>query len=451
MADSSSWSEQNGVWRRPLGSMESLYAALASPEGEPVHWMIGSCLSIEYHGDDGFDIERALQNSWRQVRHDLPNIGATVDRATGELVVEADDDEASLNTWLQKTFLTHRDVTADELFSDFKSQFCITLHYLPDLKQILIQAPHSILDGRGILYLYNALFTALSREPDMLTNGNDTTIPANLTASYDEWLRVPPAPSEKNAQVAQSIFQRILHQEKPIRIPGVDFSRRPRKAVHRDLELNDETTGAIIAACKKKGVSVTSALHAALAMKTQEIQLSAGEVATSFAQFTTIDLRRWFPSNFRQHVDSIGSLQTALPFVLDLGKDNTFDALSQSLHKEYKAPFSFAENDFGYLGPYMAMSRQIIENGKAPLSSTPYLSSLGVVDDYLRPQYGDWELRNFWISSTMLTGDNQMYLWTFRGKMVLSICYNEAFYATASVDALLRGTRDVMKQGLGVE
>lgn len=168
-------------------------------------------------------------------------------------------------------------------------------------------------------------------------------------------------------------------------------------------------------------------------------------------QFTTIDLRRWFPASFVPQQDSIGSLQTALPFALDLSIDNTYDALSRTLHKQYKAPFAFADNDFGYLGPYMAMSRQILESGAAPNSSTPYLSSMGVVDDYLQPSYGNWEIRDFWVSSTMMTGDFQMYLWTWRGQMVLSVCYNDAFYTAADVDAVLEGTRDLMIKGLGVE
>lgn len=75
---------------------------------------------------------------------------------------------------------------------------------------------------------------------------------------------------------------------------------------------------------------------------------------------------------------------------------------------------------------------------------------MGVVDDFLARRYGDWELRDYWVSSTMLTGDFQMYLWTWRGKMVFSACYNEAFYETKDVDAILERTRDEMLRGLGV-
>lgn len=182
----------------------------------------------------------------------------------------------------------------------------------------------------------------------------------------------------------------------------------------------------------------------------QGIQSSAGEEGTSYAQFTTIDLRRWFPSSFIPQRHSVASLQTALAFRVDLDQDNSFEKLSQSLHKQYKAPFAFAEDDLSFLNPYMAMAQQIIASGAAPPSSTPYMSSMGVVNDFLAPRYGDWELGNFWISSTILTSDFQIYLWTWKDEMVFSACYNEGYYETNDVDAILTKSRDEMVQGLGI-
>lgn len=97
----------------------------------------------------------------------------------------------------------------------------------------------------------------------------------------------------------------------------------------------------------------------------------------------------------------------------------------------------------------MAMSKQIVESGVVPPSNTPYLSSMGVVDDFLQPRYGDWGLDGFLASSTMLTGDFQMYLWTWRGQMVFSACYNDAFYGTSDVDKILEKTGDEIFSGLG--
>jgi hypothetical protein len=58
----------------------------------------------------------------------------------------------------------------------------------------------------------------------------------------------------------------------------------------------------------------------------------------------------------------------------------------------------------------MSISKQILQSGGAPLGKTPYLSSMSFVDDFLAHRYSNWELGDFWVSSTMLTGDFQMYL-----------------------------------------
>lgn len=261
------WTEQDGVWRRKLGSMETFYLTLASPDGEPVHWMIGCCVSIAYCGNDNVDVEKAVRQAWKDTRRDFPNIAAVVDRGTQEMVVGSDD-TAAVEEWLHKSFQVHDGMTADELFSSFKSQLSITLHFLRDANELVIQAPHALIDGRGILYLYHALFTALSKQSENHSNGNLDKGPPNLTKPYDEWLGVSARPSEKNVKDAQSIFQRLM-QDKPIRLPGVDFGREPRKAVHRDLGLSEENTRAIIDACKRKRITVTTAWHAALALAVQ--------------------------------------------------------------------------------------------------------------------------------------------------------------------------------------
>ncbi|KAK1708205.1 uncharacterized protein BDZ83DRAFT_592791 [Colletotrichum acutatum] len=439
------WSNKDGIWHRQLGSMESFYQSLASPEGYPVHWMIGCSVTLQ-NQDESIDQESSLQRAWKTVARDFPCAGAVVDPASREIVVH---EGVVTDEWLQKSFRVHDGTTADELFSAFKSQFHITLHYIRDTHQLLLQSPHTLIDGRGMLYLYHALFTTLAALPDENSQTQHETSGApNLSKPYDDWLGVSATPSEKNFADAQSIFQRVLQQEKPIRLPGVDLTTTPQRPVHKDLEVDEKTSSTIISACKEKGVSVTSAWHAALALTTQKLQSDAGEDGSSYVQFTTIDLRRHFPSSFAPHKHSIGSLQTALPLAADLSKDSTFDALSKSLHQQYKAPFAFADNDFGYLTPYMAMSRQILESGGVPPSSTPSLSSMGVVDDYLQRQYGTWEISNFWVSSTMMTGDFQMYLWTFRGKLTFSVCYNEAFYSAEKVDRVLKTTRDELLRGL---
>ncbi|KAG8405572.1 hypothetical protein J3458_022218 [Metarhizium acridum] len=309
---------------------------------------------------------------------------------------------------------------------------------------------HALLDGRGMLYLFDALFKSLSKQPkDEQTNGSTCTSSPNLARPLEEWLKFSQSPSQENIEDARDLFKRFV-QDKPVRLPEVDLRRTPGRPVHRELSLSEKDSHRVVDACRIKGLTVTTAWHAALAIAVQRIQKEKGEAGTTYTQFTTIDLRRWFPEPFRAHQHSIGSLQTALPFAVDLGKESNFDKISQCLQKDYKKPFTFAHDDVSCLVPGMAMYKQMLAAGQVPPTSTRYLSSMGVVDDFISPRYGYWELTKYWVSSTMLTGDFQVYLWTWRGQMVFSACYNEAFYGAARVDGILKAIRDEMEKGLGV-
>ncbi|XWW92943.1 hypothetical protein V2A60_000871 [Cordyceps javanica] len=446
MAEQNVWTETNGVWKRSLGAMETFYLSLASPVGQPVHWMIGCGVSVAYRGDDKVDVESALKQAWRDTRLRFPGLSATVDPVEKQVVV-GPSDAASVDAWLEKSFIVHDGVEADDLFASFKSQLCITVHFLRDRGELVVQAQHVLLDGRGILSVLDAMFSTLSgrRSGDAAQPSGDET----LSKSLDSWLSFSQVPSPQDIEAAQSLFARFM-QEKPVALPDVDFARTPKRPVHRELRLDLADTQKIVSACRSKGLTVTTAWHAALAIATQKMQSSRGVEGTTYTQFTTIDLRRWFPEPFQRSRDSVACLQTALPFVVDCGEGSSFDTISRGLQNDYRNPFAFARGDLSCLLPGMAMYRQLVESGQVPPNSTPSLSSMGVVDDILKPRYGDWELDGYWVSSTMMTGDFQVYLWTWRGQMVFSACFNDGFYEAERADNILRAISGEMKKGLGV-
>jgi hypothetical protein len=44
----------------------------------------------------------------------------------------------------------------------------------------------------------------------------------------------------------------------------------------------------------------------------------------------------------------------------------------------------------------------------------------------------------------------RLYVWTFGGRLTLSVNYNEAYYSDAAVAELLDSVRDALQEGLGV-
>lgn len=79
--------------------MESFHLTLASSEGEPVHRIIGSCVSIAYRGSDSVDLEKAVRQAWKHTRSDFPNIAASIEPSTQEIVIGYDN-SAAVEAWL---------------------------------------------------------------------------------------------------------------------------------------------------------------------------------------------------------------------------------------------------------------------------------------------------------------------------------------------------------------
>jgi hypothetical protein len=135
---------------------------------------------------------------------------------------------------------------------------------------------------------------------------------------------------------------------------------QPGDSVRTSRVLTKEMTDNVVNACRDQGISVTSALHAALIRATQvsqgfwsfhvplhlscqvakrlfylkRIQLSAGKHGSTYAQMSTVDLRRFLPEAYKANAGySIGSLATALPVAANLvDGEKTFVGLARALH-----------------------------------------------------------------------------------------------------------------------
>ncbi|KAK7420762.1 hypothetical protein QQX98_002566 [Neonectria punicea] len=389
MASLQPWTREGSAWKRNTGGMESFYVSITPPDGQ-----------FEYLGRPT-DLEQALKDGWISLRHEIPSLASTV---SGNTRVCDFPDGVNVAQWASRTFQVHEETTAEQLFARLRSLSSITLHYLPKTQQLVINAPHSLINGRGILYLYNALFTQLSNQCA------PTGAVGELSPTENELLGLKNVPSEQNIQAAQSLLSRFGSPNPPVRMPNVNFDQVPGDAARTQLKLSPEATKAVVAACKERGITVTAAWHAALILTVREIQASAGEDGRTFTTFTNFDLRRWFPKSFDAARIFAGPYHIALPFSVDMD-NKTFKDIAQDLTKEYKNPMEFADGDVNFIPSVITACEEIFKAGPAP-SSTPILSSMGVIDNYLKRQQGDWRIEDYWLADTMLSAEIQSFLWT---------------------------------------
>ena len=88
----------------------------------------------------------------------------------------------------------------------------------------------------------------------------------------------------------------------------------------------------------------------------------------------------------------------------------------------------------------------------APPPTQPVLSSLGIMDGYVASSHGSGKVctERFWLGIGMLTPGVMCHMWTRGGRMVLSGCFNESFYAKGYVKEFLERVKGVLMEGLGV-
>ena len=71
-----------------------------------------------------------------------------------------------------------------------------------------------------------------------------------------------------------------------------------------------------------------------------------------------------------------------------------------------------------------------------------------VIDKYLRSDHGSVVVERFRLGSAIMTRQPTLYIWTFRGRLTMSLDYNEAYYSTDAVVALLKSIRTSLEKGL---
>lgn len=230
-------------------------------------------------------------------------------------------------------------------------------------------------------------------------------------------------------------------------MPVKNMQQPPAGNAREQLKLSVALSDAVTKTCKERGFTVTSAWHTAVVRAVSEIQAAAGETGTTYASFTNYDLRPYFPASFNPRRQPISCYHVGAPLrVTPEGK--SFDDISKEIRETYMTQCQ-PENIlvFPAIGK---MALQLFASGPPP-SSTPVLSSLGIVDRFLSHSFGPhWEVDNIWVADSMLSAEIEAFLWAWKGQIVLSGSFNLAYYTYAEVQDFLLQTKEEMLNGLGI-
>lgn len=329
----------------------------------------------------------------------------------------------------------------------------LTLHYLPRPSQILLHTAHWRTDGVGIQKLLDAYYILLvSSKPgdlDHVTWGEEVP---RLAPAIEDLLKIPTDTDSSMAQEAQRCFETFFSAAESVGVklrpnsepvPGSTRSSR--------MELSKSTTNAVVTACKRNGISVTAAVHAAVAEANYAFAQNEDK-KKHYSSTVRFSFRPHLPAPYNGVAGAAGLYTTGT--MIHTPADVCWAANAAHYHTVYQAGLSLL-----YINSHRAYANHLIQMLKtlppdAPTPSNVDLSSFGVIENIVSQNYGTakrgLETKTVSIGTELLTQGMVVFFWTFRGQLTFNLAWNESFHSSEGGDAFLNGLRESLGRGLDI-
>jgi hypothetical protein len=499
-----------GRWERDIDEIENFYLALDqqyAATGRHMFAITGHVsVTMGVPPDESLDdcecrFEQALRVAWACLRFDHPTIASWVEydgkqpRKIYETIAPQRDGQAILETWLKETFcpVTTEQNSLDWCNADppvprFPTMFVLkTSETLEDARSkriicrdIVLRAPHNIIDGIGTLLLFDnflkhASMAYSSDTPLAIAWGKEHK---NLSPSFRVAAALPDAITSQQLERIENTLSANAGMRRHISLLSMPFkggSEEPGKHQRLSITIPASQTSAILAACRDRSLSVTHAYHTAIAMAVCDVQPPQPTRSLKrYISYCLINERAHCkpPYNTAAHASAVYHSVPGLHLALDLEVPAIGDLpctpADDKVDFEYLAPivknyYTSIRNDTSHppLVPhYFTMAtpkdpriRDSTAENPAPLppnNQTPSvsISSMGRVDDLIAAQRGDLEVYDPWVTGEELGTGLGAFLGTFRGELHLSAAYNEAFHGRLEVEAFLARVQEIVGSAL---
>ncbi|EEU36125.1 uncharacterized protein NECHADRAFT_87220 [Fusarium vanettenii 77-13-4] len=465
--------QADGTSVRPLDTIETFFKLLADG-GAPInreHWAITIALRLKIP-ESVKEVASVLRRTWLILVRLHPNLVGTA-RISG-----AEDPPGQIlsvgplneDKWLAQSFF-HHEIIPDSttLFASLRPSPTAACHWIPTSQELCISSSHWRIDGIGMLMLANSFMKSLAEI--LRHDRNDPTIQGPLTPSLDtivgSYLDEETTPmylrSTANALVAE--FVKGVPSIGLPTIPG-SLTAAPGPTERQSCSFDATITKAIIAACKKRHLSVPSAVHAALVRVTATYPQHP--LAKSYAAFFPTDLRPYLPSPYNGESFAVGMFCSGLPVTVPDVLGLSFDAITTILNNVYRRDLTrMCTDDEGnpqsmldLMAPYVRRTTKLFNTPpppKLPPVENPDLSSFGKIEQYLQHEYAfgqggedKVEVDGFWIGTETLARSLQCHVWAFKDQLTIQGCFNTSFYGREFVCEVLEKVKVELVEGLGV-
>jgi hypothetical protein len=372
-----------------------------------------------------------MKKAWIDLRYEFPSIATSVSDGYRHYFTAT---ESELEAWLSETFV----VTSDEAgnIPEHATRVERTkLYLIPEKQEVIVQAPHYLLDGIGTLLLFDGLFRHLCEPTQKHTVGEEIErLPRTVTEACGGIV-----PTEAGAAAVQAAVLGVMTAQPAVGLNVTPKEQSPLNSQRNFLQFSSTETAAIVKAVKQKGWTVTPAVHAAVYRAISKFspyqENATGQMYVNFRS----RLGKWGndPSNLYVF---------AWPISVKLAE---FTTMVESLTPVYRG-HSAERTDVSTFPPLAEVFSQIYANTQPKALECPTPSSFGIVEKYLKRQYDNIKVLDYWIFVETQKAGTPMMVYTWDGRLTLSLTSNVSYWDPEMLEQLLKSCRTELLEGLGL-
>lgn len=449
------WTETTpGVFRKDFSGVEKIYRkmSIAFSHIGREHWGIHCVCS--FRPGPSFpkrNTVTALREAWKALMIEFPGLTIVPDGLAKVFVVP---DPQAADKWVDQTFFVEPAGNADTIIANSKPRDLPSLFYFPSSSEIAFLSQHWRTDAIGTCMLLDRFFSILAQPQDLGSSPGRPEL-ERICPSLEDAAGSPENETPELQDFAREYIDDF--HKKAINTGGLPYKGNPTalpaSTSHQDLILTKDSTSALVAACKSRNISVSAAIHTALAHTVFSFA-PPGDQRSEYTTVMAVNMRAYLPPPYNTKTHACQTYVASITPTVQRNSD--FSEATVALTREYK---SWHNENFMqslrwiykyHADKLFAPRPEGVPAPKPPSGVT--LSSLGVVEQYLTGDYGNAvHIDRFRFGVSMMTRQMLLYAWTFREQLNLSVNYNTAYYDISMVQDVLSHIITTMKEELGLE
>ncbi|CAI6331584.1 unnamed protein product [Periconia digitata] len=448
-------SNNEKLFTRPLGVNEKYIHIVSklTPSPERRGWYINSFATLKPRGTlTCSSLPAILRKAWCHLRYQQPSIAAYLTADEQNLAYDVPDAK-DREEWLSQSFIVDRESeNARAVIRSPRIPLYWTCTFVEKSQEVLCYTAHWRSDGIGALQLLDSLFALVAnaglQDPEELPWGEEV---GRLALNIEDIAEVPVDANAEHTQFAKKCLETFALTEGAVGIPYLD-AEMPGGTQLARTTFSEETTKKVIAKCKEKGFSVTSAVNASVAATNWSFAAAdrKNQHYTSTARFS---FKPYIPSPYNGPAYASALLTTG--WMISVSPDQSWEDHARYYHTIYKAGLSrkFIDSYRVYAG---AICDAVAQAPKVVSAAAEVdISSLGIVEKYLERDYGsgDWGLEILDVGEGVETlgRSSGLFVWTFGDRLVFSLAFNERFHEMEQMEAFVKAVEENLVRELLID